>query len=130
MPILTLKISANAQIKDANTFAKNLTALSAQILHKRADVTSVLFQRMALNDWWIGCETTSLVLMQLDICITQGTNSEAEKALFISQAFELLPRYLADGQAMHPTCYVRVQEIAATDWGYAGVTQATRRSLV
>ncbi|WP_310625342.1 hypothetical protein [Limnohabitans sp.] len=105
MPILTLKISANAQLKDLQALSRALAALSTQVLHKRADVTSVVFQRIAANDWWVGGEASDQVLMQLDIRITQGTNTEAEKQAFIAQAFALLPQHLAAGQHMHATCY-------------------------
>jgi len=127
MPILTLKLSAHAQLKDANALARDLTALSTQVLHKRLDVTSVVFQRMTQSDWWVGGESSAQVLMQLDIRVTQGTNTEAEKATFIAQAFALLPQHLAQGQKLHATSYISVQELPATDWGYGGFTQQQRR---
>ncbi len=130
MPILTLKLSANAQLKDANALAQDLTALSTQVLRKNADVTAVVFQRMAANDWWVGGDHPQEALVQLDIRITQGTNTEAEKSAFIEQAFSLLPKHLAGGQPLHATSYISVQELAATDWGYGGVTQQQRRAKV
>ncbi len=129
MPILTLKLSAHAQLTDANALARDLTALSTQVLHKRADVTSVLLARVSADDWWLGGDASAHVLMQLDIRVTQGTNTEAEKAKFIAEAFALLSRCLAQGQQMHPTSYISVQELAATDWGYGGCTQQQRREM-
>ncbi len=129
MPILTLKLSAHANLKDASALAHDLTALSTEILHKRSDVTSVVFQRISASHWWVGCETTAQVLMQLDIRITQGTNSDAEKAAFVAAAFALLPKHLAEGQQMHATSYISVQELAAADWGYGGYTQQQRREM-
>ncbi len=129
MPILTLKLSANANLRDASALARDLTALSTQVLHKRSDVTSVVFQRVPANEWWVDSEVSSQVLMQLDIRITQGTNTELEKAEFIAEAFALLPRHLADGQQMHATSYISVHELASTDWGYGGYTQQRRREM-
>jgi 4-oxalocrotonate tautomerase len=129
MPILTLKLSAHANLKDANALAFDLTALSAEVLHKRSDVTSVVFERIPANDWWVGGEVSAQVLMQLDIRITHGTNSTAEKAAFVAAAFALLPQHLAQGQQLHATCYISVQELAATDWGYGGYTQQQRREM-
>jgi 4-oxalocrotonate tautomerase len=129
MPILTLTLSANAQLKDEKALALDLLNLSAQVLHKRAEVTSVVFQRVALGAWWVGDDAPSSVLAQLDIRITQGTNSEVEKAAFMAQAFALLPTHLAQGQQLHATSYISVQELPATDWGYGGVTQQQRREL-
>ncbi len=129
MPILTLKLSANANLKNANALARDLTALSTQVLHKRSDVTSVVFQRVQAQDWWVNGDAHHEVLMQLDIRVTQGTNTELEKATFIAEAFALLPKHLADGQQMHATSYICVQELAVTDWGYGGYTQQQRREM-
>lgn len=129
MPILTLKLSDNARIQSTQALAQGLTQLSADVLHKRADVTSVVFQRIAANDWWVGGEASDQVLMQLDIRITQGTNTEAEKTAFIAQAFDLLLQHFVDGQQLHATSYISVQELPASDWGYGGLTQQQRREL-
>ena len=129
MPILTLKLSDNARIQSTQALAQGLTQLSADVLHKRADVTSVVFQRIAANDWWVGGEALDQVLMQLDIRITQGTNTEAEKAAFIAQAFDLLLQHSVDGQQLHATSYISVQELPASDWGYGGLTQQQLREL-
>jgi 4-oxalocrotonate tautomerase len=129
MPILTLKLSAHAQLKEPRALARDLTALSTHVLHKRTDVTSVVFQRVAANEWWVGGDAPPQVLMQLDIRTTHGTNTEAEKASFVAQAFELLPKHLVEGQTLHATSYISVQELAATDWGYGGLTQQQRRQM-
>lgn len=129
MPILTLKLSDNAHTQNTQALAQGLTQLSADVLHKRADVTSVVFQRIAANDWWVGGEASDQVLMQLDIRITQGTNTEAEKTAFIAQAFDLLLQHFVDGQQLHATSYISVQELPASDWGYGGLTQQQRREL-
>jgi 4-oxalocrotonate tautomerase len=129
MPILTLKLSAHANLKNPNALAQNLTVLSTQLLHKRSDVTSVVFQRVHAQDWWVNGDAHDEVLMQLDIRVTQGTNTELEKATFIAEAFALLPKHLADGQQIHATSYISVQELAATDWGYGGYTQQQRREM-
>ena len=129
MPILTLKLSAHAQLTDAHALARALTELSTQVLHKRSDVTSVVFDRIPAKDWWVGGEVPAQVLMQLDIRITHGTNSTAEKAAFVAAAFALLPLHLAQGKRLHATSYISVQELAATDWGYGGYTQQQRREM-
>ena len=129
MPILTLKLSANANLKNANALARDLTMLSPQVLHKRSDVTSVVFQRVHAQDWWVGGDASDHVLMQLDIRVTKGTNTELEKATFIAEAFALLPKHLVEGQQLHATSYISVQELPASDWGYGGYTQQQRREM-
>ena len=129
MPILTLKLSSHAQVTDAQALVRDLTALSTHVLHKRSDVTSVVVQRVAANDWWVGGDAPTQVLMQLDIRITQGTNSVVEKTAFVAAAFDLLSRHLPHGQQLHATSYISVQELPATDWGYGGLTQQQRREM-
>ena len=127
MPILTLKLSAQVRIQNTSVLAQALTALSHRVLHKRSDVTSVVLQRIAQGDWWVGGEVSAQVFAQLDIRITQGTNTEEEKAAFIAQAYALLSEHLDKGQVLHATSYISVQELPATDWGYGGLTQQQRR---
>jgi 4-oxalocrotonate tautomerase len=63
----------------------------------------------------------------LEISITAGTNTVAEKESFIAAAFAELERQLGFGQPLEEASYVIVREVPATDWGYAGKTQASRR---
>ena len=129
MPILTLKLSAQACVSYPPALAQDLTRLSQDVLHKRGDVTSVVFQRIPQEDWWVGGEVSEQVFAQLDIRITQGTNTEDEKAAFIAQAYLVLSHHVGDGQVLHSTSYISVQELPATDWGYGGHTQQQRREM-
>ena len=127
MPILTLKLSAHAHIQNGAVLAQALTALSHRVLHKHSDVTSMVLQRVAQESWWVGGEVSTQIFAQLDIRITQGTNTEEEKAAFVAQAYLLLSEHLGKGQVLHTTSYISVQELPATDWGYGGFTQQQRR---
>ena len=127
MPILTLKLSDDALSVDATSLAQALTTLSKKVLHKRADVTSVVLQRVAYDAWWIDGARPLQVRAQLDIRITQGTNTEDEKTRFVESAYVRLDQSLKPNGTLHPTCYITVQEVAATDWGYGGLTQHQRR---
>ncbi len=127
MPILTLKLSAQARIQNTTALAQALTALSQRVLHKHSDVTSVVLQRVAQENWWVGGELSDQVFAQLDIRITQGTNTEEEKAAFTAQAYALLSGCIGVGQSLHAVSYISVQELPATDWGYGGLTQQQRR---
>ncbi len=130
MPILTLKLSDDALLVDATSLAQALTTLSQKVLHKRADVTSVVLQRVAYDAWWIGGARPLQVRAQLDIRITQGTNTEDEKTRFVKAAYLLLAQHLEIDGSLSSISYVTVQEVAATDWGYGGVTQQQRRDAI
>ncbi len=62
----------------------------------------------------------------LEINITAGTNTEAEKSRFIAAAHDALKRQLAPDCAFEVASYVMVSERSATDWGYGGITQRER----
>ena len=130
MPILTLKLSDDALSVDATSLAQALTTLSKKVLHKRADVTSVVLQRVAYDAWWIDGARPLQVRAQLDIRITQGTNTEDEKTRFVKAAYLLLAQHLEIDGSLSSISYVTVQEVAATDWGYGGVTQQQRRDAI
>lgn len=129
MPILILTLAAQTQLDEPDALAQALTSLSAEVLHKQADVTAVVFQHSALQSWWMGSQPIQQPAYFLEIRITQGTNSVAEKEAFIAQAHDLLCLHLNDGRALPQANYVCVQELPATDWGYAGRTQEARRQM-
>ena len=61
----------------------------------------------------------------LEAFITAGTNSDGEKAAFITAAYALLGSVI--GQPAAPV-YVILHDLPASNWGYDGQTQAARRS--
>jgi 4-oxalocrotonate tautomerase len=58
-----------------------------------------------------------------DIKITDETNTKAEKAQYIREAFDGFARILGD---LHEESYVYVQDVRATAYGYGGLTQEYR----
>jgi 4-oxalocrotonate tautomerase len=66
----------------------------------------------------------------LEISITQGTNTQEEKAAFIQAAFAELQRQLAGDGVLAPASYVVVRELPASDWGHGGRTQRSRQLAV
>ena len=75
----------------------------------------------------VGAAPVSGATAWLEISITAGTNSEAQKARFIQAAFDELQRLLAPGGGFEVASYVTVRELPATDWGYGGRTQRARQ---
>lgn len=124
MPYLNLLYSAADEIR-ADELAAELTHLTGETLGKKRELTVVTFQRVAPGQWFVGGEAlapgqTGAVL---EIRITEGTNTKAQKAAFIRAAFDALGRRLSN---LHPTSYVTVHEPAADAWGYGGETQEYR----
>jgi 4-oxalocrotonate tautomerase len=127
MPTLQLKIAPLQNPSRYRSLASMLTRLTADILGKRPEVTAVLIEDLPAARWHIGGTDVQRPTAFLEISITAGTNTEAEKSAFIAAAFEALQQQLGAGQPLEPASYVIVRELPATDWGYGGQTQAVRR---
>ncbi len=127
MPTLQLKVSPLQNPSRYRQLASALTQLSGQHLGKREEVTAVMIDDVPAARWYVGGRDVLRPTAFLEISITAGTNTEAEKAAFISAAFAELERQLGDGKLLENASYVIVRELPAADWGYGGQTQAQRR---
>ena len=128
MPTLHLHTTAVLDDTTRSTLARALTDLTAEVLGKRPEVTAVLVHHHPPGQWFIGgVSPEAQPTAQLAIDITTGTNSADEKAAFVAGAWELLGRVLGGATGLALASYVIVREVPATDWGYAGQTQAARR---
>lgn len=127
MPTLNVRLSPPASPDRQARLAQALTALTARVLGKRAEVTAVLIDPLPAGAWFIGGAPPAQPTALLEIDITQGTNTAEEKAAFVEAAFRELQGQLAPGGSLAPASYVIVRELPATDWGYGGVTQDARQ---
>ncbi|MBN9626786.1 MAG: hypothetical protein ABS39_03320 [Acidovorax sp. SCN 65-28] len=127
MPTLVLKLTPLQNPERYEALASALTDLTVQLLGKRREVTAVVIDDLPAARWHIGGAPVAQPTALLDISITQGTNTEEEKATFIAAAFAELQRQLAGDGALAAASYVVVRELPASDWGYGGRTQQARR---
>lgn len=131
MPTLLLRVAPLQNPERYAVLAHALTELTAQVLHKRREVTVVVIDDLPAAHWHIGGEPlnqhTPQATAWLQIDITAGTNTVDEKARFVAQAWAVLNHHLGQGQPLAEASYVTVRELPATDWGYGGRTQAARR---
>ncbi|OGB14906.1 MAG: hypothetical protein A2W72_04365 [Burkholderiales bacterium RIFCSPLOWO2_12_67_14] len=127
MPTLHLQIAPLQNPERYQALAAALTAITADTLGKRPEVTVVVIDDLPLARWAVGGRTVQGVTALLEISVTAGTNTEAQKARFIGAAFNELRRQLAPDGALEEASYVIVRELPASDWGYGGQTQAARR---
>ena len=126
MPILNVQVSATRSRKMTRAIADMLLELTSRILHKDPQVTSIAINYIDPEDWIIAGK--SLVehgksSIYFDIKITDETNSKAEKAEYIAQAFKAFSELLGD---LHEESYIYVQDVRATAYGYGGKTQEYR----
>lgn len=126
MPTLNLKLAPLSNPQRYALLAAALTRITADALGKRADVTAVIIDDLPAARWYIGAAAVQQPAAQLEITITAGTNTPAQKARFIAEAFAELRRQLAPEGPLAPASYVTVREVPASDWGYGGLTQQAR----
>lgn len=129
MPTLTLRLAAPPDHERDQALATALTAITAATLGKRVEVTAVLIEELPAARWFIGARAVQRPTALLEISVTEGSNTPAQKAAFIKTAFAELQEQLAPGAALEAASYVIVREVPATDWGYGGKTQQTRQAL-
>ena len=128
MPTLQLKVSPLQNPSRYRTLAAELTRLTAEHLGKRAEVTAVMIEDLPAARWYVGGADVQRPTAFLEISITQGTNTAQQKAAFIAAAFAELQEQLGAGGPLAEASYVIVRELPAGDWGYGGLTQATRQA--
>jgi 4-oxalocrotonate tautomerase len=125
MPTLQLKLTPPQSAERLQLLARRLTELSARVLGKRREVTAVVVEELWPGRWFVGGRNPAEATAMLEIRVTEGTNSVAEKEDFIAAAWEELQQQLGP---LEEASYVVVQEVPASDWGYGGRTQAARKS--
>lgn len=126
MPFIHLVIrGAQPNATDVAHLQVAITRLMADILHKKPELTVVHVDARTDAAWSVNGSPLAdgQLGWQMTTFITAGTNTTEDKASFIAHAHETLQGIL--GPSIAPT-YIVVQELAATDWGYDGKTQALR----
>ena len=124
MPFINVTIAGpNLAPEQTGRIQRGVTALMAEVLGKKAELTAVLVEQASAPGWSIGgCPVA--VAAHLDAKVTAGTNTAGEKARFVAEAHGLLRAVL--GPELPVATYVVVDELPADAWGYAGLTQAHR----
>ena len=103
-----------------------LSDLTKQILGKDPNVTSIAIEYVDPEDWIVGGRSLSeqgKSSVYFDIKITDETNTKAEKAKYIREAFAAFSELLGD---LHHESYIYVQDVRAAAYGYGGKTQEFR----
>lgn len=126
MPILNVKLSAKPSAAMSRRIADILTELTARILHKDPTVTAIAIDYVAPEHWFAGGRSLAeqgLNSVYFDIKITDETNTRAEKARYIAEAYEAFSNLLGP---LHEESYIYVQDVRATAYGFGGKTQEWR----
>ena len=129
MPTLRLQVAPLLNPDRYAALGAALTHITAQVLHKNPQITVVMVDDLPPARYVVGGHAAAVPIACLEVSITAGTNTAAEKSRFIRDAYAELQRQLGtNGKPLHEASYVIVRELPATDWGYAGMSQAARRA--
>ena len=126
MPILNVKVSAKGSPAMTRDISNILIDLTTRILHKDPKVTSIAIDYVDPEHWIVAGKSLAehrKNSIYFDIKITDETNSKAEKAQYIGEAFDAFAQLLGN---LHEESYIYVQDVRATAYGYGGRTQEYR----
>jgi 4-oxalocrotonate tautomerase len=126
MPILNVKVSGTRSAETTKRIASMLQELTTRILRKDPKVTSIAIDYVDPQDWIVAGKSLAeqgRSSFYFDIKITDETNSKAEKAQYIGEAFAAFGQLLGN---VHEESYIHVQDVRATAYGYGGRTQEYR----
>lgn len=126
MPILNVKVSAVKSKEMTTKIATILLELTTRILHKDPNLTAIAIDYVDPEHWVVGGKSLAeqgKSSIYFDIKITDETNTKAEKAEYIREAFNAFAELLGD---LHDESYIYVQDVRAAAYGYGGKTQERR----
>jgi len=126
MPILNVKVSAKKSPEMTRRISAILLDLTSRILGKDPQVTAIAIDYVDPDDWIVGGRSLSeqgRSSIYFDVKVTDETNTKAEKAKYIAEAFSAFSTLLGD---LHEESYIYIQDVRAAAYGYGGKTQEYR----
>lgn len=126
MPILNVKIGAARTPDLSARITEMLLELTSRVLGKRRDLTAVVIHYVDPRDWFVAGQSLAehkLASFYFDVKVVDETNTKAEKARYIAEAFEGFSALLGP---LHHESYVHVEDVRAAAYGFGGKTQEFR----
>jgi 4-oxalocrotonate tautomerase len=127
MPMITLRyVTSTPRPELRESVAALATRLAAETLGKARTLTAVLVEPADPAAWFIAGQRPTeagLSAFWLTITITAGTNTKADTARFVREAFVEMEALLGP---LHAESYVLVQAADGHAYGYGGRTQEAR----
>ena len=126
MPYINFRIGNTLENAQRNQLYEKTTSLMKGIMGKRREVTVVHIQESEPHLWAtnaVALDTDSPIGAYVDIKVTEGTNTPAEKAEMLSETAKMLKEVVG---VVQEACYVVIDDIPANSWGYNGKSQAQR----
>ncbi len=123
MPILTIyRDGKNLNRSSDQALAKSLTLVTHECLSKSIEHTVINYVDLSSSYREEGVKDSSI--LTLEIKITAGTNTEAEKSSWIANVWTVLQTYFPELDKS--VIYLSIIELNSNSWGYNGLTQKER----
>ena len=124
MPFMNIKVAGPVlAVEQVRRLQHGGARLMEEVMGKKRELIAVLVEQVDVAGWVVGGEPVTAAA-HLDVKVTAGSNTEAEKARFVADAMALLRDVL--GADLNPVAYVVVHEAPGDAWGWDGRTQADR----
>lgn len=130
MPYIHIQTNHPLSKTQQQQLQQETTQLMNALMGKRQEVTVVQVSDQASEHWSINgtaLNPTQPPAAIVDIKITAGTNTNAEKTALLAATTDMLNSTLGITQE---ACYTIIDEIPAANWGYNGLSQAQRAAQV
>lgn len=126
MPLIQLRIASAADPELAARAAAVVHRHTVEILGKQPDLIAVAVDFVDPATWFIAGQSLARHRrrsFQLEIKVTDETNTKAEKARFIEAVFASFETLFGP---LHEESYIHVHDVRAASYGYGGRTQEWR----
>ena len=126
MPHIALTISGQPDAALTRSVAAAIADLTVEVLGKPRELIALTLQYLDPAQWIIDGQPLSESgrnAFQLDISITDETNTKAEKARYLQRMHAELSALIGE---VHETSYIHVIDARAAAYGYGGLTQEQR----
>ncbi|MEO8058200.1 MAG: tautomerase family protein [Burkholderiales bacterium] len=126
MPILNVKVCATKSPALSQQITESLLELTSRVLKKNRQLTAVVIEYVDPQDWFVGGVSLAELgkrSIYFDVKVVDETNTKAEKAQYIAEAFEVFSKLLGE---LHEESYIYVQDVRAAAYGFGGKTQEFR----
>lgn len=129
MPYIAVTLASHQPFTDTQTqyLVQGITDVMEHTLRKKRHLVAVSVKLVDPSQWFIATKPLSESSVFMQVFLTAATNTDTEKAQALAELYALVDNLLGN---LDETSYIVINAIPATDWGYAGKTQASRYTTV
>ncbi len=126
MPHIVVQHSGQPDAQLTRHTVEAIARLTQDVLGKKLPVIAIAVQYTAADQWFVGGNSLAELgksAFNLDIRITDETNTKAEKARYLREVHAAMA---ALRRNLHEVSYVHLIDARAAAYGYGGLTQEYR----